>query len=352
MKSEKNSKNKVLLGLSGGVDSTTAALLLKEKGFEFTGYYFDVTGNNIKGREEARKLASQLGIELICEDVSREFEELVIDDFCREYMSGRTPNPCVICNPGIKFKKLADRADELGAHYIATGHYCRIDFDAEQNKYYIKKAANEKKDQSYMLYRLGQDVLSRLIFPLGDFEDKSHIRELARGKNMSNAEKKDSQEICFIEPPFSHAGYIISKGFSSPYGNFVDMKGKVLGQHRGIVNYTVGQRKGLGIVLGKPAFIVKIDKEKNDIILGDNEDLFTKKVLCKNAVFAAENGDDYHNAEVLAKVRYSAKAAKAVLKVDGDRVTALFDEPQRAPAPGQSMVFYDKDRVVGGGFIE
>ena len=166
MKSEKNSKNKVLLGLSGGVDSTTAALLLKEKGFEVTGYYFDVTGNNIKGREEARKLASQLGIELICEDVSREFEELVIDDFCREYMSGRTPNPCVICNPGIKFKKLADRADELGARYIATGHYCRIDFDAEQNKYYIKKAANEKKDQSYMLYRLGQDVLSRLIFPL------------------------------------------------------------------------------------------------------------------------------------------------------------------------------------------
>ena len=173
-------RNKVLLGLSGGVDSATAALLLKEKGFSVTGYYFDVAGNNIKGRDEAAAVAEQLGIDFIYEDVSKDFGEIVIGNFIDEYLHGRTPNPCVMCNPNVKFKHLIHHADEIGAYYIATGHYCRVFHDENDGKFYIHRAVNEKKDQSYMLYRLGQEVVSRLIFPLGEFLSKDETRELAR----------------------------------------------------------------------------------------------------------------------------------------------------------------------------
>ena len=188
----KSKNNKVLLGLSGGVDSTTAALLLKKNGYEVTGYYFDITGCNETGLAEAQAVADQVGIELITEDVKELFESVVVENFCCEYMSGRTPNPCIVCNPGVKFRRLLDKADEIGAYYIATGHYARIRFDDLQDKYYVKQAANIRKDQSYMLYRLGQDVLSRLLFPLGEFEDKEQIRDIARSVNLTNADKKDS----------------------------------------------------------------------------------------------------------------------------------------------------------------
>ncbi len=352
MKSVKMNKNKVLLGLSGGVDSTTAALLLKEKGFEVIGYYFDVTGDNIDAASEAMKTAEQLGIELICEDVSEEFSKIVIDNFCSEYLKGRTPNPCIVCNPNIKFKKLIQHADEIGAYYIATGHYCRIEHDEKDDLYYVCRSANEKKDQSYMLYRLGQDVLSRLIFPLGDFTDKSDIRDVARKNNMLNAEKKDSQELCFVDAGMNYVDYIKEYGLESMPGKFIDKDGNILGNHKGIVNYTIGQRKGLGIALGKPSFITKIDCENNCITLGDNTDLFTKKVLCKDVFFPGNNPLKYNNKKVSAKTRYSAKMSTAVITVQNDIITALFDEPQRAVTPGQSIVFYHKDRVIGGGFIE
>ena len=183
-------RNKVLLGLSGGVDSATAALLLKEKGFSVTGYYFDVAGNNIKGRDEAAAVAEQLGIDFIYEDVSKDFGEIVIGNFIDEYLHGRTPNPCVMCNPNVKFKHLIHHADEIGAYYIATGHYCRVFHDENDGKFYICRAVNEKKDQSYMLYRLGQEVVSRLIFPLGEFLSKDETREVARENSLQNAEKK------------------------------------------------------------------------------------------------------------------------------------------------------------------
>ena len=236
MENIKLDKNKILLGLSGGVDSTAAALLLKEKGFGVTGYYFDVLGNNEQGRNEAQAVADQLGIELICEDVSAEFSEKVIGNFCSEYLCGRTPNPCVVCNPWIKFRKLVETADRLGIYYIATGHYCRIAHDEETGAYYVRRAANEAKDQSYMLYRLGQDVLSRVIFPLGEFCDKEEIRDIAREKSLKNAEKKDSQEICFIDPTDNYIEYITRLGFDTDPGKFVDKDGKVLGEHKGIRN--------------------------------------------------------------------------------------------------------------------
>ncbi len=345
-------KNKVLLGLSGGVDSTTAALLLKEKGFEVYGYYFDVMGNNETGKKEAQEVADQLGIELIIEDVSEEFKDKIIANFITEYICGRTPNPCVICNPLIKFKKLIECADRLGIYFIATGHYCRIVADGKTGNFFVRKAANAKKDQSYMLYRLKQDVLRRLIFPLGEFLDKDEIRSLARDNNLQNADKKDSQEICFIDDAVGYAKYISDLGYKSKPGNFVDNKGNVLGKHKGIINYTIGQRKGLGIAIGKPAFVTKIDSKNNRIVIGDNEDLFTTKVVCSDYSFAADNAEEYNGKTVMAKVRYSAQPTEAYIEVDGNMVTATFEVPQRAATPGQSMVFYEDEKVIGGGFIE
>jgi len=344
-------RNKVLLGLSGGVDSATAALLLKEKGFAVIGYYFDVAGNNIKGRDEAAAVAKQLGIDFIYEDVSKDFEEIVIGNFIDEYLHGRTPNPCVMCNPNVKFRHLIHHADEIGAYYIATGHYCRVFRDESDGKFYIQRAANEKKDQSYMLYRLGQEVLSRLLFPLGELTSKDMTRELARENSLQNADKKDSQEICFIDPTENYVDYIERAGFSSEPGDFIDKNGKILGRHQGILHYTIGQRKGLGIALGKPAFVTKIDFENNSITLGDNEDLFHTTVVSKKNIFSAHSPETYDGKKVFAKVRYSAAPAEAVLKINANHITTEFKQPQRAAAPGQSIVFYDDNRVIGGGFI-
>ena len=358
---------KVLLGLSGGVDSTTAALLLKEKGYEVVGYYFDITGCNETGRAEAQAVADQVGIELITEDVQKRFDSVVIDNFCSEYMAGRTPNPCIVCNPGVKFHCLLEKANEIGAYYIATGHYARIhrgpaggsaQQEGSENcgcweKYYVKQGANQRKDQSYMLYRLGQDVLSRLILPLGEYEDKEQIRDIARSVNLSNAEKKDSQEICFV-PDDDYVSYMAQRGCTAKPGNYVDQDGKILGQHKGVIHYTIGQRKGLGIALGKPAFVTHIDAEKNQVVLGSNEDLFTAKVYSRGNIFSdGGSAESYDGMAIQAKVRYSAKPADAVLHIQSDgTVLTEFTEPQRAATPGQSVVWYVDDHVIGGGFIK
>lgn len=349
------SKNKVVLGLSGGVDSSTAALLLKEKGMEVIGFYFDVSGDNAEGAQAAENLAERLGIKFIKADVSREFEQIVIRNFCVEYRCGHTPNPCVICNPNIKFKKLIEIADREGAYYIATGHYARIHHDETNELYYVRKGANERKDQSYMLYRLGQDVLSRLIFPLGGFDDKEKTREMARDFGLPNAETADSQEICFIdETQESYQEFLTRKGYKCKEGDFVDADGNVLGRHKGIMNFTIGQRKGLGIALGKPAFVTEINPENNQVTLGSNDDLFKRDVYSIENVFAdgtvlAEG----ESLQVRAKIRYASKPAEAVITVAGEgRILTSFSEPQRAATPGQSIVFYVDDYVIGGGFID
>ena len=408
-------KNKVVLGLSGGVDSTAAALILKEKGYEVTGLYFDVFGGSPKseeGRVKAETAAEQLGIKFIYRDLSDEFREKVIGNFCSEYSCGRTPNPCIVCNPDVKFRVLLETADQEGAQYIATGHYAGTYHDEATDTWFIRRAANEAKDQSYMLYRLGQEVVSRLLLPLNDVDDKEKIRDIARKNDMKNAEAKDSQEICFIEADDNYKDFLMRRGYETPEGEFVDAQGNVLGCHKGIMNYTIGQRKGLGIALGKPAFVTAIDGAKNQVVLGDNADLFKTEVCSSgNVVFgvrtdaAAEKGSPAaaeaeasgiacavgsdisdeiacaaayggtmagsggKNGQVCqmipdelkawlgdgirAKIRYAAKPAEAAVTLlyDG-RIMASFSEPQRAPTPGQSIVFYKGDLVIGGGFID
>lgn len=355
-------KNKAVLGMSGGVDSTAAALLLQEKGYEVTGLYFDIGPGTSGGRDMAEAAAKQLGIDLIYRNVAGSFEKTVIGNFCSEYACGRTPNPCIICNPMIKFKVLLDAADEIGAYYIATGHYADTYHDENTDTWYIRRAANEKKDQSYMLYRLGQEVISRLLLPLNEIEDKEQVRELARRKALKNSEAKDSQEICFIESGDNYQDFLARRGVESEEGDFVDADGNVLGKHQGILNYTIGQRKGLGIALGRPVFVTGIDPGSNTVVLGSNEDLFSREVISENNVFAGisvENKEACQNVRsgsagrVEAKIRYAAKPAAASIELrDDGSVLTVFDEPQRAATPGQSIVFYENDLVIGGGFIK
>lgn len=376
----KMKNKKVVLGLSGGVDSTTAALLLQEKGYEVIGLYFDAMG---KGREDAGAVraemaAKQLGIKFLYRDVSNIFREKVIGNFCSEYVCGRTPNPCIVCNPDVKFKTLLAAADEEGADWIATGHYAGTYQDPESEEWFIRRAKSEAKDQSYMLYRLGEDVISRLILPLNDAEGKEAVREIARKKALKNAEDKDSQEICFIEDGDDYKAFLRRNGCDLPKGDFVDADGNILGEHQGILHYTIGQRKGLGIALGKPAFVTGIDSEKNQVVLGDNQDLFKTKVVSDGNILLGidfsrlaqqerearqadgESGearslgiigfDDMSG--ITAKIRYAAKPAAASLKLLPDgKILTTFEEPQRAPTPGQSIVFYRDDLVLGGGFI-
>lgn len=376
----KMKNKKVVLGLSGGVDSTTAALLLQEKGYEVIGLYFDAMG---KGREDAGAVraemaAKQLGIKFLYRDVSDIFREKVIGNFCSEYVCGRTPNPCIVCNPDVKFKTLLAAADEVGADWIATGHYAGTYQDPESEEWFIRRAKSEAKDQSYMLYRLGEDVISRLILPLNDAEDKEAVREIARKKALKNAEDKDSQEICFIEDGDDYKAFLRRNGCDLPKGDFVDADGNILGEHQGILHYTIGQRKGLGIALGKPAFVTGIDSEKNQVVLGDNQDLFKTEVVSDGNILLGidfsqmaqqerearqadgESGEarslgitGFDNMSgITAKIRYAAKPAAASLKLLPDgKILATFEEPQRAPTPGQSIVFYRNDLVLGGGFI-
>ncbi len=356
-------KNKIVLGLSGGVDSTAAALLLKEKGFEVIGLYFNVLNDNeyveiSAGREKAEKAARHLGVDLIYRDVSSLFDDVVIEDFCNGYISGRTPNPCIICNPGIKFKVLLETADEIGAEYISTGHYARVGRfadcdDMKDRPYCVLKGANEAKDQSYMLYRLGQDVLSRLILPLGQIPDKKDVRNLARKAGLENADDSESQEICFIAEGEDYVEFIRKRAIV-PEGDFVDSSGKVLGKHRGIINYTIGQRKGLGIALGKPAFVTAINSKENTVTLGGSDELLHKTVVSEDNVFIDKNlTKNILCKQIMAKIRYAAPPAPASIKIHDDgTVLTEFEESQRAPTPGQSIVFYIGDAVVGGGIIK
>lgn len=353
---------KVAIGMSGGVDSSVAAYLLKEQGYDVIGVTMQiwqeedpqVTAENggccgLSAVDDARRVADMLDIPYYVLNFKREFKKNVIDYFMDEYMHARTPNPCIACNRYVKWEALLQRAMELGCDYIATGHYARV-CQLPNGRYALKKSATVRKDQTYALYNLTQEQLSKTLMPVGEYE-KDEIRRIAKEIGLLVADKKDSQEICFI-PDNDYASYIKKEtGKSFPEGNFVDVNGKVLGKHKGIIHYTIGQRKGLGLSLGAPAFVVEIRPETNEVVIGTNEDTF-HDTLIANSVNAMSVPSFEQAMKVTAKIRYSHQGAPCTIKMVGkDVISCQFDEPVRAITPGQAVVFYDGDIVVGGATI-
>lgn len=348
-------KKKVALGMSGGVDSSVAAYILKEKGYDVIGIHMslwnDKNGDycNPQAVADAKKVADKLEIPFHVIELKEKFKKHVVDYFIDEYLEGRTPNPCVACNKYIKYEEFFNKGKELGADYMATGHYAKI--EEINGRKVIIKAEDDKKDQTYMLYNLKQYQLDRILMPCGDYK-KTHIREIAEKIGLDVYNKKDSQDICFI-PNNDHTSFIKEnyKGKIKP-GNFVDKNGNILGEHKGIINYTIGQRKGLGIALGKPAYVIDIIPFKNRVVIGDEEDIFHTNLIAKDVNFIPFEKLE-KRMEIEAKIRYSSKTSKAYIEPLGDnKVKVEFQDKQRAITKGQSVVFYDGNMLVGGGVIE
>ena len=338
---------KVLVAMSGGVDSSAAAAVLVEQGFQVEGAIMLLSPcDDGSAVNDAKYVADKLGIKLHVFDFRDKFENDVISGFAETYCKGMTPNPCVICNKKIKFGAFLDKALEMGFDYIATGHYAKIKHS--ENGYSLHRTGSAK-DQTYVLYNFNQRILKHVIFPLAEIEDKTYVRSLAEKICPHIAAKPDSQEICFI-PDDDYAGFIKSQGVEMPQGNFVDLDGNVLGTHKGIFNYTIGQRKGLGISLGKPMFVVKIDTERNEVVLGDNSDTFSIALEASELNFIS-GATPQGEIKLTAKARYSAKDVPVTLTVTDGIAKVEFDSPERAITPGQAIVFYDNDEVIGGGTI-
>lgn len=340
-----------IIGLSGGVDSSTAAYLLQKEGYNVIGLNIDfwINMKDTTSKKDSKNIARKLNIPIHTINVKEQFKKNVIEYFVKEYKEGKTPNPCVICNRCVKFQTLLDSCKTQNTQYIATGHYANI--EKKNDRYILKKAKDKTKDQSYMLYNLNQEQLSKLLLPLGKYT-KQEVRDIAKKTGLLTAKKKDSQEICFINDN-DHHRFITEYSKEKPReGNFVDQQGNILGKHKGITKYTIGQRKGIGISANKPIFVIEINPTTNEITLGDEKELFKKEVYVKDLNWIAfEKLEKEIHAN--AKIRYAAREerAKLIPLADG-KIKAVFEKAQRAPTPGQAIVFYSKEYVLGGGIIE
>jgi tRNA-uridine 2-sulfurtransferase len=353
---------RVLVGMSGGVDSSVAAFLLKEKGFQVIGTTMRTwkEGEGSKSLygccgaeevEDARHVAQQLGIPFYVFNLEEEFEREVIQYFCEEYARGRTPNPCIPCNEKIKFGSLLRRARELGADFFSTGHYARVEFDAATNRYSLRKGIDRKKDQSYVLYSLSQEQLGHSLFPLGEYR-KEEVRQMALHLGLRVHDKPESQEICFIHDRSYHPFLRERLGERVEAGPFLDRKGSVLGEHKGIAFYTIGQRRGLGLARGKPLYVVAIDREKNAVVVGEESEVYRDTFIVQSVHWiSGEKRSSPISARV--KIRYNDPGGDAtVIPESEERVRVQFRSPHKAITPGQAAVFYDGETVLGGGWIE
>lgn len=339
--------DKVLVGLSGGVDSSVCAYLLKRSGYEVIGATMKLLDNDT---EEIKDIANQLNINYLELDYRKEFKEEVINYFADEYLQGKTPNPCIVCNKLFKFEKFYQYAKENNIKYIATGHYAKIEYSDKYQRYVLKKSKNKEKDQSYFLYNINKEILPYILFPLSDYNSKEEIRQIAKDNNLSVYSKSDSQDICFIKDN-DYKKFLINNNYVKETTGNIILNGKIIGIHTGLYKYTIGQRKGLGIAYEEPLYVTGFNKEKNELYVGTEKDLYTKTFKVKNYnLLLVEDIKEPLLVDV--KIRYKSKESKAYINIIEDYINVAYLEPQKGVTSGQSAVFYIDDIVLGGGIIE